>query len=134
MIPSWSVFDLADKEKTIAEMESEAAQPGYWDDPRQAQARMQQLGRLKDTVALWRGLRSQAATLLELTELALEEEDYSLEPQLVAEFGEIAATLAREETNLTLSGPYDDRPAILSVYAGAGGTDPRELSEGVPLR
>ena len=129
MIRSWSIFDLADKEKTIAEMELEAARPGYWDDPRQAQNRMQQLGRLKDTVTLWRGLRSQAASLLELTELALEEEDYSLEPQLLAEAGDIAKTLAREEINLTLSGAYDDRPAIVSIHAGAGGTDSQDWAE-----
>ena len=59
-------------------MEQEAAQPGYWDDPREAQKKMQQLGRLKDSVELWRGLQSQAASLLELTVLALAEGDDSL--------------------------------------------------------
>jgi len=90
---------------------------------------MQQLGRLKQTVGLWRDLQSQARTLLELADLALEEADSSLQNQLQAEADGLARTLAREEINLTLSGPYDDRPAILSIYAGAGGTDSQDWTE-----
>lgn len=110
-------------------MEQEAASPGFWDEPREAQRKMQQLGRLKDGVTLWRDLQAQAGSLLELTDLALSEGDYSLQEQLEAETGEIAKTLAREEINLTLSGPYDDRPAIVSIYAGAGGTDSQDWAE-----
>ncbi len=90
---------------------------------------MQQLGRLKDTVTLWRGLQSRASNLLELTQLALEEGDYSLQDQLEAEEEEIAAVLGREEIKLTLSGPYDDRPAIVSIHAGAGGTDSQDWAQ-----
>ena len=66
---------------------------------------MRQLGRIKDTVELWRNLQSQADNLLELTGLALEEDDYSLQDQLEAEARDISNVLAREEVNLTLSGP-----------------------------
>jgi peptide chain release factor 2 len=110
-------------------MEQEAASPGFWDDPQPAQRKMQQLVRLKETVNLWRDLQSQASSLLELTELALEEGDDSLQGQLEAEVAQISKTLAREEINLTLSGPYDDRPAIVSIHAGAGGTDSQDWAE-----
>ena len=114
-----SVFDLADKEATIARMELEATKPGYWDDSRQAQRQMRQLVRLKDTASVWKELRSQSQALLELADLGLEEGDYSLQDQLEVEAGEISRILAREEIKLTLSGPYDDRPAIVSIHAGA---------------
>ena len=90
---------------------------------------MQTLGRLKDTVALWRDLESRGRNLLELTELAMAEDDLSLEDQLEAETGELSRRLAREEINLTLSGPYDHRPAIVSIHAGAGGTDSQDWAE-----
>ena len=90
---------------------------------------MRQLGRLKDTVALWGDLRSRAQNLLELMELALEEQDDSLAEQMEAEAGELASILDREEINLTLSGPYDDRPAIVTIQAGAGGTDSQDWAE-----
>ena len=110
-------------------MEREAAAPGYWDDPRSAQRQMQQLGRLKEIVALWRGLQSQAATLLELTDLAIEDADAALAEQLTAAINQLAKDLAREEIALTLAGPYDDRPAILSIISGAGGTDSQDWAE-----
>jgi len=90
---------------------------------------MQQLGRLKEIVALWRGLESQAATLLELTDLAIEDADAALAEQLTAAINQLAKDLAREEIALTLAGPYDDRPAILSIISGAGGTDSQDWAE-----
>ena len=125
----WSVFDLANKEDAISVMEREAGEPGYWDDHQSAQMKMQQLGRLKDTVNLWRGLESSSKNLVELTEMALEENDVSLQEQLEAESRELTRLLAREEINLTLAGPYDDRPAIVSIHAGAGGTDAQDWAE-----
>ncbi len=110
-------------------MEAAAAAPGFWDDHRAAQAQMQQLVRLKDQVTLWRSLRSDAASALELTELALEEGDDSIQEQLEAEAADLARSLEREEINLTLSGGYDDRPAIVSIRSGAGGTDSHDWTQ-----
>ena len=129
MKPLWSVFDLPDKEATIGRMERAASEPGYWDDPRRAQEEMRSLGRLKETVNLWRDLASQASTLLELTELELEEGDDSLLEQIGSDALQLSKTLAREEIALTLGGPYDDRPAIVSVFSGAGGTDSQDWTE-----
>ena len=90
---------------------------------------MRQLGRLKETVALWGDLRSRALNLLELADLVLEEEDDSLAEEMETEAAEISSILSREEINLTLSGPYDDRPSIVTIQAGAGGTDSQDWTE-----
>ncbi len=90
---------------------------------------MQTLGRLKDTVTLWRDLDSRARNLLELTDLAIAEGESSMESELEAEADEVSRLFAREEINLTLSGPYDQRPAIVSIHAGAGGTDSHDWAE-----
>ena len=66
---------------------------------------------------------------MELTDLALEEEDDSFEEHLRAEAQEISNILDREEFQLTLSGPYDERSAIVSVHAGAGGTESQDWAE-----
>ena len=110
-------------------MELEAAAPGYWDDRREAQRKMRELGRIKDTVSAWRDLQSETESLLELTELALEEGEDSLLPQLEEEAGKITEVLRKQETALTLSGPYDDRSAIVSIHAGAGGTASQDWAE-----
>ena len=126
---SWSVFDLASREKSISELEKEASAAGFWDDPASAQRKMQELGKLQQSVELWRGLQSQVGDLAELTELAMENDDESLEDELTAETDDVETRLARAEMELTLSGPYDDRPAILTIHSGAGGTDSHDWVE-----
>ena len=90
---------------------------------------MQRLARLKETVELWRELAGHTESLLELTDLAIVEGDTSLEHQLRSETEEVARALEQEEFKLTLSGPYDDRAAILSVHAGAGGTESQDWAQ-----
>ena len=129
MFPWWSVFDLPEKEKAIAQLELESAAPGFWDDSREAQRKMRHLDRLKDTVELWRNLQERSKNLLELVELALEEDDSSLTEELEKEGEDIAGILTEEEINLTLSGNYDDRSAIVTIQPGAGGTDSQDWAE-----
>ena len=103
--------------------------PSFWDDSKDAQRKMQQLARLKEGVELWRSLRATTVSLLELTDLAIDAGDISLEEQLRAEAEEISRTLGQEEFRLTLSAPYDERSAILSIHAGAGGTESQDWAE-----
>lgn len=90
---------------------------------------MQQMGRLRDTVNLWRDMQSRSSALLELTELSIEEGDDSFESQLEEDAAALASDLEREEMKLTLSGPYDERAAIISIHSGAGGTDSHDWAE-----
>ena len=90
---------------------------------------MRQMGHLRDTVTLWRGLDSRCRDLLELAELAMEEEDFSIQEELETAAAELALELAREEVKLTLSGPYDERPAIVTIHSGAGGTDSHDWAQ-----
>ena len=110
-------------------MEKEASEPGFWDNASTAQRKMQELGQLQQSVELWHGLRTQVADLLELTELAIESDDESVATELSTETAVAAASLAKAEMELTLSGPYDERPAILTIHSGAGGTDSHDWVE-----
>ena len=49
--------------------------------------------------------------------------------QITGDALHLSRQLSREEIALTLAGPYDDRPAIVSVYSGAGGTDSQDWAE-----
>ncbi len=90
---------------------------------------MRHLARLKEQASLWRDLDARTSSLISLTDLALAEGDDSLEDQMRAEGEEISSILKGEELRLTLSGPYDDRPAILSIHSGAGGTESQDWAE-----
>ena len=127
--PWWSVFDLPAKEATVAELERESAEPDFWSDHQQAQRKMQQMGRLRDTLSLWREFESRCRDLIELTDLAIEENELSIQEELEAGAAELGLELAREEIKLTLSGPYDERSAIVTIHSGAGGTDSQDWAE-----
>jgi peptide chain release factor 2 len=121
------VFDLADKERQIAELERAAAAAGFWDDPGSAQKAMQELSSLKDEVAIWHGLFNRVSDALVLLGLADSDEDDSLATELEAEARHLETELKRREFLLRLSGPHDRDPAILAIHAGAGGTDAQDF-------
>ena len=90
---------------------------------------MRQASRLRDTVQPWRALETRNSELVELASLAIQEGDDTLEAELQAEAESLASDLATEEVRLTLSGPYDVRPAIVSIHSGAGGTDSHDWAQ-----
>jgi len=122
----WCVFDIAGKEKQIAELERASAAPDFWLDQDQAQAVMRQLGDLRGEVELWRGLERRVADLADLLALAQSEGETSLLAEIAMETDRLATELAPLEFQLLLGGPYDRKNAILALHAGAGGTDAQD--------
>jgi peptide chain release factor 2 len=90
---------------------------------------MRQLAELRETIDQWQSLERRAGAVLELIELALEEDDASLQETLQAELAELELELHGLEFQLVLSGPYDERTAILAVHAGAGGTESQDWAQ-----
>ena len=123
---SWCVFDLPTDEKEIVVLEEEAAEPGFWDVPESAQHKMQRLSDLKGRVEDWRTLERQAESLEELLLLSIEEEDDSLLGTFVKELAQMRRKLGELEFDLTLSGPYDERNALVALHAGAGGVESQD--------
>ena len=101
-------------------------EPSFWDDSRQAQQKMKRLSALKEEVAEWRDLKSQADSSDELLALALEERDDSLTDTLAGEIDELTEKLDILESRLVLSGEHDERNAILALHAGAGGVESQD--------
>ena len=87
---------------------------------------MMQLADLKDAVDAWRNLENRASSAYDLLTLAMDEGDTTLEESLRSELEAIAAEIRDREFQLTLSGEYDARNAILAVHAGAGGTESQD--------
>ena len=87
---------------------------------------MQRLSDLKGGVEDWRTLDNQAESLEELLLLSINEGDDSLLETLSQELAQILSTLGELEFDLTLSGPYDERNAIVALHAGAGGVESQD--------
>ena len=84
---------------------------------------------LRADLELWNGLLARAADLETTVELAIEAGDAELEAEADRETDALDAEFASQRTQLLFSGEYDERPAILSISAGAGGTEATDWAQ-----
>lgn len=126
LVKFWCIFDIAGKEKEIEKLERESVAPGFWNDQAKAQADMRRLAELRDEVSTWRGLGHRVTDALDLIALAQAEEDESIADELSAEVEALETALGRLEFQLRLSGKHDRDDALLSIHAGAGGTESQD--------
>ncbi len=126
---SGGIFDLPAKEEEIAQGEQRTLEPSFWDDPRQAQEVMRRLTRLREEIARWQALSRQWEELHGLHELAAGEHDAAMLGEVAEETDRLTQEVERAELRLMLNGEYDDHDALLSIHAGAGGTDAQDWAE-----
>ncbi len=98
-------------------------EPTFWEDADKAARTMQELKGLKDTVQKVRDLIGRKDDIEALIEMAEEEEDASLLPEIEEEFTGYRDALETLRIATLLSGPYDRENAIVTLHAGAGGTE-----------
>jgi peptide chain release factor 2 len=124
-----TIFDLPKLEAQIADLEQIASQPTFWEDQTQAQGTLQQLNDLKgnrDQFHQWCTTIDDAKTAIELLEM---EPDAALYQEAQGNLQQLTHQLEQWELQQLLSGPYDRKGAILTINAGAGGTDAQDWAE-----
>jgi peptide chain release factor 2 len=125
---SGGVFDLATKAQRAAELEAESQSENFWNDQQTAQKKMQELASLREVVDTWEAILRRATDARDLLEV-VEEDDAAMLAELEGEAAALETELARREFELALSGPYDRGPAIISIHAGAGGTEAQDWAQ-----
>ena len=116
-------LDLENKDHKIEELEREMAAPDFWDDPQVSTEKTKKLKSLKDDVLDYHSLEDKYQEILDLIELANEEEDRDMIPEVEADYEEFKAKLEDLQTRTLLSGEYDSENTIITLHAGAGGTE-----------
>ncbi|WP_249308721.1 peptide chain release factor 2 [Jingyaoa shaoxingensis] len=116
-------LDLANKEKRIEELERKMEEPDFWDDPEQSQEFMKKLKSMKDDIATYHTLQEQYEEIETLIEMAEEENDTSLLDEIQTTLDEFTTAFDNIRIKTLLSGEYDNVNAIVSLHAGAGGTE-----------
>ncbi len=103
------------------------AEPGFWDDQEAAAQTSAAQARAKKRLEMFAGLAQDVDDLDELAEMAAEDEEMAAE--LDTQLGSVEARLAELEEARLFSGTYDSGDAVVSVHAGAGGTDSQDWAE-----
>ena len=121
-----TVFDVPALTARQQDLEQLAAQPDFWDDQNNARKQMRQLDDVKaqlEQLRQWRSSIDDAAATLELYDL---EPDDALLEEANGGLQELRLALDRWELERLLSGTYDQEGAVISINAGAGGTDAQD--------
>jgi peptide chain release factor 2 len=101
--------------------------PGFWDEQESAARTSAAHASAQRRLEMLRGLESDAADLGELAEMAAEDDEMAEE--LSAQLASVERRLAELEEGRLFSGEYDPGDAVVSVHAGAGGTDSQDWAE-----
>lgn len=101
----------------------------FWNNRKQAEQISRQVRMLKDSIVSWEALQTQLQDLLELHELANEENDADTLVEIEADSGRLALAVESLEFRTMLDGDDDAKNAILVIHSGAGGTEAADWAE-----
>lgn len=121
MISLGGIFDLAGKQTRIDDIQKQMNEPGFWDDQDASNKLMKEVKYLKGCVEPFDSSRHKLSDLKELTEMA--EGDAAMLEQIKEELDELDVVVEKLEIQSVLSGQFDKNNVILSINAGAGGTE-----------
>ncbi len=126
---SAGIFDLAKKEKELTGLEEETLAPDFWGNSQRVQQVNQRIAAIRNEIAEYEKLSEDIEELQTLVELAIEEEDTSLHPEITRGVDAVGQQLEQIELQLMLTGECDENNAILSIHSGAGGIDAQDWAE-----
>lgn len=111
------------------QLETEMGRPDLWDDVDAARIVQTELSALTDDLKQFDTLQSDISDVETLYEMAREESDESLEPEITDAIAAIEVTLAELEMRSLFSGEYDEKDAVCHIQSGEGGTDAQDWAE-----
>ncbi len=118
-------INLAGEEKKAAELEEQMAKPDFWSNQEKAAGVAAEQAQLKKHIEAWRELQQEVGDNFELASTG----DNSLKPEVELGYNRLAKEFGQKEFELKMAGDYDRDSAVISIYAGTGGTDAQDWAE-----
>ena len=113
----------------LKDLQAETEQEGFWNNIEHSQKVSQQIKRLEHRIKKYDRLVSEWEDTVTLCEMAQEEDDASLLPEVTAGYDNLEKEISERRLAALLSGEYDANNAILTFHAGAGGTEAQDWTE-----
>ena len=117
---------LDEARNEVEKLEEESAQDGFWNDTENSQRVQKRIKTLQHKLDRYAKLSGAWEDMLTMCEMAIEEDDDSMLPDLESEFHSFEETLESMRLETLLTGEYDANNAILPFHAGAGGTEAQD--------
>ncbi len=119
------LFDLQGLKDEMKELEKETAQDGFWNDAQMAKEHFEKFKYLKNKVEKFENINKDIKDINEMLELSEEElTDYA--DEIISSISKIRKDVNNFKLESLLSGEYDKNNAIVSIHAGAGGTEAQD--------
>jgi peptide chain release factor 2 len=124
-----TIFDVPAIAAKISDLEQTAAQPEFWENSDQAQKTMRELDAMKSYLDKFDRWRKTIENLEAIAELLALEDDPTLANEAKQGLNQLLQDMDRWDLEQLLSGTYDKYDAVLTINAGAGGTDSQDWTE-----
>lgn len=126
---AWKILEIDTRQNEIKALEVESSAPDFWSDPERARRESQKLAELTKECETWVNLRREINDLREMITLAESEADASLAADIETSIAALEKRYHDLEFMMLFSGKYDASNAVISIHAGAGGTDAQDWAE-----
>jgi len=120
------IFEIPQKKSRMQELEKRLASPDFWNDTREAKKITKEHKTIESVISQWHILENKIEDCHVLLELAAEEKDQDIEAELQSTAKELEKTIKELEFKKMLGGENDFNDAIVSINAGAGGTEAQD--------
>ena len=121
-----AALDLEGARREVEELEEKTSDANFWNDLEASQKVLRRTKQLKNKLEHHAKLVSQWEDLTTLVEMAMEEDDGSLLPEIEEGYAKLESALEEAKLSTLLTGEYDASNAILTLHAGAGGTEAQD--------
>ncbi len=118
---------MSEIEKNIVEIEKKMADPAFWNNQEKSTETSKKLSHLKDYLQFWQGIESELNDLSGMWEASGDDEDFQKE--IFSKYRELEKKFNKAELELYFKGEYDKSNAIMTIMAGAGGTEAQDWAE-----
>lgn len=122
-------FDIDNKIIEFEEKDKLTHSSNFWDNPEEAKKISQDISNLKTWIESWTYAKNLLDDVYALISLAEESNEQSYEDEIQKDIDKVSKVIEELEIKELLSGPDDDKTALLTIHSGAGGTEAQDWAE-----
>ncbi len=123
------VLNIKKAQEELKELQEQATADDFWSDLDNSQKVLQKTKQLENKIAGYEKMQGKLEDILTMIEMCMEEEDEDMQSEIVTEIAAFKQALEDKNLETLFSGEYDNKNAILTFHAGAGGTEAQDWAE-----